>query len=313
MGFFHRAGVRGAVGLDAPVRARRDLPPRDPGPRLRHRDRGDQAAAGPGQGAGPVGVPPSPRARGRGVRPGQARPHARDPRPDPVRPGGVRQQRPRLGQRRAAGHRHRVLGPGGAARAVAAAPAGRAHAQRVLDDRARGRRRPDHDHHHRGAGRGRVGDRRPQVVHQQRLGGRLPHRDGGDQPRRPPLPGVLDDRRPGRHPGGRHRPRRGHHGGSGRALREVRRPRRDPLPRGAGALREPGRARGRRIPPGPEAAGPGPHPSLHALAGPVQAGLRHAVRAGGVPHHPPLAPGREADHPELGGRLAGRDDRGPAA
>ena len=34
--------------------------------------------------------------------------------PDALRSGGVRQQRPRLGQRRAARHRHRVLGSGGA-------------------------------------------------------------------------------------------------------------------------------------------------------------------------------------------------------
>ena len=55
---------------------------------------------------------------------------------------------------------------------------------------------------------------------------------------------------------------------------------------------------------GPEAAGPGPDPPLHALAGPVPAGLRHAVRAGGVALRPRVAAGREADHPELGGRLA---------
>ena len=56
------------------------------------------------------------------------------------------------------------------------------HAQRVLHDRAGGRGRPDHDRHHGGPGRGRVGDRRPQVVHLQRLGGRLPHRDGVTNP-----------------------------------------------------------------------------------------------------------------------------------
>ena len=97
---------------------------------------------------GPVGLPSAARAGRRRVRPGPARAHARDPRPDPLRPGGLRQQRPRLGQRRAAGHRHRGLRPRGAAGAVAAAAARRAAAQRVLHDRARRRRRPDHDHHH---------------------------------------------------------------------------------------------------------------------------------------------------------------------
>ena len=45
---------------------------------------------------------------------------------------------------------------------------------------------------------------------------------------------------------------------------------------------------GRGLRAGPEAARPRPHPSLHALAGPVRAGLRHAVRAGRFPHHPSI-------------------------
>ena len=45
--------------------------------------------------------------------------------------------------------------------------------------------------------------------------------------------------------------------------------------------------------------GPGPHPPRHALARPVPAGVRHAVRAGAHPLHPRLAARREADDPGL--------------
>ena len=41
--------------------------------------------------------------------------------------------------------------------------------------------------------------------------------------------------------------------------------------------------------------GPGAHPPLHALAGPVPAGLRHDVRARAQPLHPRVAARREAD------------------
>ena len=61
---------------------------------------GDRAAAGAGQGARPVGRPPAARAGRPGLRPGQARPHARDPRQLAVRAVRVRQQRARLRQRR---------------------------------------------------------------------------------------------------------------------------------------------------------------------------------------------------------------------
>ena len=71
------------------------------------------------------------------------------------------------------------------------------------------RRRRPHDARRRGeARRRRVGDQRPQVVHVQRLDRRLPHRDGRHRPRRSPVPGALDDRRPDdRHAGRRHRAR----------------------------------------------------------------------------------------------------------
>ena len=62
---------------------------------------------------------------GGGLRPGQAGPDARDPGPDALRPGGVREQRTGLGQRRAPGHRDRILRSGRAAGTLAATPVGR--------------------------------------------------------------------------------------------------------------------------------------------------------------------------------------------
>ncbi len=57
-------------------------------------------------------------------------------------------------------------------------------------------------------GRRLVGDQRPQVVLHQRLGGRLPDRDGGHRPRGAPLPAGLDVHRAGRHAGRDDRARR---------------------------------------------------------------------------------------------------------
>ena len=262
-----------------------------------------------GEGAGPVGRAPAARARGRRLRPGEARPDARDPGRDAVRAGDLRQQRARLRQRRAARRRRQR----GAEGALDAAAARRRAPQRVLDDRARHRRlRPHAAQDARGARRRRVGDQRPQVVHVERLRRRLPDRHGRHQPRRAPVPGQLDDHRAHRHAGRRHRARRRHHGAPRRRRSALRRPLRDHLPRRARALREPGRQRGRRLRAGPAAPGPRPHPPLHALAGPEPAGLRHAVRARRVALHPRLAPGREADDPELGRRLGRRDAGGPA-
>ena len=53
------------------------------GARLRDHAAGDRAAAGPGEGRGPVGGPPAARARGHGLRPGAPRADARDPRARP--------------------------------------------------------------------------------------------------------------------------------------------------------------------------------------------------------------------------------------
>ena len=64
---------------------------------------------------------------------------------------------------------------------------------------------------------------------------------------------------------------------------EPRRPRRDPLRRRAGAVREPRRQRpGDGLRARPEAPRPRPHPPRDALARPEPAGVRHAVRAGAV-------------------------------
>ena len=74
---------------------------------------------------------------------------------------------------------------------------------------------------------------------------------------------------------------------------DVRVPSRPPdRPRGLGLLARPDTPRSRT------------HPSLHALARSVPAGLRHDVRASAQPLHPRFAPRREADRTELDRRLA---------
>ena len=134
-----------------------------------------------GQGAGPVGRPSRPRARRPGLRPGQARPDARDPRHQPDRAARVRQRRARLGQ----------LGDPRArrdARAEGALPVPAARRRpevRLQHDRARhGRLGPDAAEDRGGQGRRRLGDQRPQVVLLQRLDRRLPDRDGRHRPGR---------------------------------------------------------------------------------------------------------------------------------
>ena len=196
------------------------------------------------------------------------------------------------------------------------APAARRQAPlRLLDDRARRRRRPHAARHHRGARRRRVGDQRPQVVHVQRVDRRLPHRDGGDQPGRAPVPGQLDVHRPRRHPRGGDRARRADDGRAAPRHRPVRRPRRDPLQGRAHPVREHRRRRGRHRPglrARPEAARPRPDPPRDALARPGPAGVRHAVRAVAVALHARLHAGREADGAGLDRHLGHRDAGRPA-
>ena len=175
------------AGLDGGLRPRRDLPARDAGRRSGASPEGREAlpadhrsAEGGGQAPGPVGRPP---AAGHGrarLRPGEARPDARDPRPDActarASSATTRPTRQRRADRR---RRHRR-----AEGAVDAAAARRQVPLVLLDDRARRRRRPDAAHDDGRARRRRVGDQRAQVVLVERLDRRLPHRDGAHRRRR---------------------------------------------------------------------------------------------------------------------------------
>ena len=131
----------------------------------------------------------------------------------------------------------------------------------------------------RGRGRRLVGHQRPQVVLHQRLGGRLPDRHGGHRPGGAQVPARLDVHRAGRHAGRADPARRADDGAPVRALRRLRRARRDPLRGRARAEGRAARRARRRLPDRPAAAGAGPHPPLHALARRVSPGVRHAVRA----------------------------------
>ena len=182
------------------VRARRDLADRDGlrGARPRRLRARDRAAEGARARARAVGGAPAARAGRAGLRPGQARADARDPRHEPVRAGRVRQPGARLRQLRdpRAGRDRRPEG------AVAAPAAGGRPALGVLDDRARQRgQRPDAAADARGRGRRRLGDQRPQVVLDQRLGRRLPDRDGGHRPGSAPHQRASMFIVPGRHAG----------------------------------------------------------------------------------------------------------------
>ena len=239
------------------------------------------AAAGGGPGAGPVGRASRPRARRPGLRPGQARADARDPRQQPDRAAGVRQRR-----RRTRATRRSSRSPARPSRrsgiCIRCWPA--TCAVRVQHDRARHRRLgPDAAADARGARRRRVGDQRPQVVHLQRLDRRLPDRDGGHRSRGAAAPARLDVHRRRRHARGRivrdvatmEHPYDsfGRYGNHAEILYEdVRVP--------ADALLG---AAGRRLPDRPAAPVPGPHPSLHALARGGPPGVRHALRAVAVP------------------------------
>ena len=89
---------------------------------------------------GPVGRAPPARARRPGLRPGQARAHARGPRHDGDRADGVRQPGARLGNGEIIAHRRHARAEGALRRPAA----GRRDALGVLDDRARrGRLGPD--------------------------------------------------------------------------------------------------------------------------------------------------------------------------
>ena len=231
----------------------------------------------------------------------------------PYGAGRLRQQRPGLGERRAAGRGHRPVRPRGPARAVAAAPLGGPAAQRLLDDRARARRaRTPPSSPPRAV---RDGD---EYV----INGRKWFTTNGSVA---DFLIVMAVTNPDVHP----------YQGSSMILVPVDTPGVE-IVRDVATMEDPtapyGRfgnhaeidyhdvrvpaanligTRGRRVRAGPGPAGAGPHPPLHALARPVPPGLRHALRAGGVALRLRLAAGREADHPELGGGLAGPDVGGP--
>ncbi|CAA9487600.1 MAG: Acyl-CoA dehydrogenase, partial [uncultured Solirubrobacteraceae bacterium] len=311
VGLLDRTGVPGAARLDARLRARGDLADRDDlrgarsgGLRPRH-----GAAAGAGQGARAVGGAPAARARRPGLRPGQARPDARDPRHHAVRPDRLRQPGARLGQLGDPRAR-RLRRPEGAV----PAPAARGRpALRVLDDRAaHRRRRPDAARDDRRARGRRVGRQRPQVVLLERQRRRLPDRDGGHRPRGAPLPEGVDDHRAGRHAGCADPARHPDDGAPGRALRPPRRALGDRLRERPRAEGEPPRAAGRRLPDRPAPPRAGTHPPLHALARRLAAGVRHALRARRLALRARLPAVGEADDPELGRRLR-RPDAGRAA
>src|ERR1700728_3714076 len=124
-----------------------------------------------------------------------------------------------------------------------------------------------------------MGDQRSQVVHEQRLGGRLSDRHVCDQPRCAPLPGLVDDHRAGRRAGGRDVARRADDGGPDPAFPEVRGSHGDPLHRRESPRGQPGRARRRRIPSRADAARSGADPPLHAVARPIATSVRHPLRA----------------------------------
>ncbi|CAA9473567.1 MAG: Butyryl-CoA dehydrogenase, partial [uncultured Solirubrobacteraceae bacterium] len=194
-----------ASGLDAHVRAREHLAAGGPRSRLRPAAPRDGAAARAGQGARAVRGAPRPRARRPGLRPGEARADARDPRHVGDRAVRVRQPGAGLGQL----GDPRAGGLAGAEGALPAHAAAGRPALGLLDDRARHAGLGSHSAQDpRGPRRRRLRDHRPQVVLVERVDRRLPHRHGGHRPGRAPAPERLDVRRRRRHARGEHPPRR---------------------------------------------------------------------------------------------------------
>ena len=217
VGLRDRSGVRGAArsGCATFIDTRADPARTDP-PTSSRRTSGRRSSAHLQEqvkARGLWGAFLDPKLGGAGLRAAEARADVGDHRPlhdvdDDLRRAGARQRqhgaaRPRR-DRRAEG-------------TLALAQPARRDLERVRAHRAvPRRRRPDRDRHHRDAGRRRVGDRRPQVVHHQRVGRRHRARLRRDQPRGPPAPARVDVRRAGRHAGHGDRARHRHDGASRR-------------------------------------------------------------------------------------------------
>ncbi|CAA9486818.1 MAG: Acyl-CoA dehydrogenase, partial [uncultured Solirubrobacterales bacterium] len=276
------------------------------GPRRRGRARRrlpahPRRAARAGQGRGAVEPVPARRARRRGPDELGVRRPLRAHGPLARRADGVQLLRAR----------HRQHGDPGRAR-NARAPRALAHAAArgrdpllLLDDRARARRLgPDQPRHARGARWRRVGDRRPQVVHERGRGRRGGDRHGRDRSRRREAQARLDDPRPDRRPGLRPRA-----AGLGHGPRRRSRPLRDPLRGLPRARRQPARRAGQGLPDRPGSARPRADPPLHARHRRRRTRARAHVRAGHRARGLRRAACREAVRPGLHRALADRDRR----
>ena len=233
VGFRNRSRVPEGAGLGRRVRPRGDRAarPRVSAPAVhpagRQPPQGHRPAQGGGAATRAVGDPPRTRARRPGLRPAQARPAERDPRPLAVGADRVRLPGTRHRQRRD----HRPLRHRRAEADVPAAAARRRAVLLLLDDRTARRCRPDPVHDAGGARRRRLGDQRLEVLLLQRQDRLVPDRDGGDQSRSQRLPGHVDVPGADRHTRREHRPQH----------RPVRRARGRGLPR-ADPLRQRARA-----------------------------------------------------------------------
>ena len=205
----------------------------------------------------PVGHPPRPRARRPGLRPAQAVAAQRDPRPLAVGADHLRLPGARHRQRRD----HRPLRHRRAEGALPAPAARGRDLLLLLDDRAARRRRPDAVQDPGGAGRRRVGHQRLEVLLVQRQDRRVPHRHGGDQPRRQRLQGHVDVPGADRHAG--RRASCATSGLAGEPLGEGS-PRPHPLRRRAGAGRRAARRRGPGVRHRPDPPRRRAHPPRHA-------------------------------------------------
>ena len=265
-----------------------------------------RAAAGAGQGARAVGGAPGPRAGRPGLRPGQARAHARDPRDLALRAQRVRQPGARLRQQRdpRAGRDARSRRSATCTRCW---PGDLKSAFSMTEPDSAGLG-PDAAEDPRRPRRRRLRHHRAQVVLLQRLDRRLPHRHGGHRPRRAPAPARDDVPRARRHAGRDDPARRPDDGAPAGVLRQARRPRGDPLRGRPGPGRRPPRRRGRGLPHRPAAARTRAA-STTACAGWASRSGPSTCSASARPtaRRTARCSGEHADGPELDRRLGGAD------